>query len=102
MSSQASQVAEINPQSIRKNPNNPRRYFNEAALDLLKTSIQETSILVPVIVYRDPERPERYVLMDGERRWSCALDLGLERIPANIIRAPNPLDNLLQMFNIHA
>lgn len=102
MPTEPARVAQIDPDSITKNPNNPRRFFNEASLDLLKTSIQEVSILVPLIVYADPEHRGRYVLMDGERRWRCALDLGLEEVPVNVIPAPDPLTNLLRMFNIHA
>lgn len=93
--------AEVDPGRIRPNPNNPRRYFNEERLDLLRTSIQEVGILVPLIVYADPERPGEYVLMDGERRWRCSVDLGLEKVPTNVIPVPDPLDNLLRMFNIH-
>ncbi len=91
----------ISPGSISKNPNNPRRYFNDESLDLLRTSIQEVGVLVPLIVYEDPDDPENFVLMDGERRWTCALDLALGELPARVIEPPTPLDNLLQMFNIH-
>lgn len=94
-------LAQIDPEQIRANPNNPRRYFNEERLDLLRTSIQEVGILVPVIVYQSAEDTSEYILMDGERRWRSALDLGLAVVPANVIAAPNPLDNLLRMFNIH-
>jgi len=94
-------LAEIDPELISANPDNPRRFFNEERLDLLRTSIQEVGVLVPLIVYEDPSENGRFVLMDGERRWRCSLDLGLQQVPANIIAAPNPLDNLLRMFNIH-
>lgn len=97
----SSYQAKLDPANIRQNPNNPRRYFNEERLDLLRTSIQEVGILVPLIVYADPEHEGDFVLMDGERRWRCSIDLGLERIPTNVIPAPEPLDNLLRMFNIH-
>ncbi|WNY35187.1 ParB/RepB/Spo0J family partition protein [Curtobacterium flaccumfaciens] len=97
----SSYQAQIDPNDIRPNPNNPRRYFNEERLDLLRTSIQEVGILVPLIVYADPSEPDAFVLMDGERRWRCASDLGLLSVPVNVIPAPNPLDNLLRMFNIH-
>ncbi|MCZ7589942.1 MAG: ParB/RepB/Spo0J family partition protein [Gaiella sp.] len=99
-------LASIEPESIERNPRNPRRYFNEERLDLLRTSIQEVGILVPLIVYQQngaaaTAAEPRYVLMDGERRWRCALDLGLDAVPANVIPAPSELDNLLRMFNIH-
>ena len=92
----------LSPELIKNNPRNPRRYFNDEQLDLLRTSIQEIGILVPLIAYEDPEDPGLYVLMDGERRWRCALDLGLEQVPVNVISAPSPLQNLLRMFNIHS
>lgn len=94
-------LAQIDPELIVANPNNPRRYFNEERLDLLRTSIQEVGILVPLIVYRANGEREEYVLMDGERRWRSSLDLGLGSVPANVIPVPEPLDNLLRMFNIH-
>lgn len=91
----------VDPTQIRANPDNPRRYFNEDRLDLLRTSIQEVGVLVPLIVYADPVTPGLYVLMDGERRWRCSADLGMESVPTNVIPTPNPLENLLRMFNIH-
>lgn len=90
----------IDPMVMDPNPNNPRRYFNEEKLDLLKTSIQEVGILVPLIVYQSSDE-ERFVLMDGERRWRCSIDLGLTSVPVNVIKTPSRLDNLLRMFNIH-
>jgi ParB/RepB/Spo0J family partition protein len=95
-------LREIDPELIEANPRNPRRYFNEERLDLLRTSIQEVGILVPLIAYRRPDGDEeRYVLMDGERRWRSALDLALPNVPANLIPVPSDLENLLRMFNIH-
>jgi ParB family transcriptional regulator, chromosome partitioning protein len=102
MANSSSTLLEIDPSQLQKNPNNPRRYFNDDRLDLLRTSIQEVGVLVPLIVYRNPEDDDRYVLMDGERRWISAVDLGLDTVPANVIPAPSELDNLLRMFNIHA
>lgn len=101
MTQATSELARIDPEAIDPNPNNPRRYFNEERLDQLRTSIQEVGILVPLIVYRPDPSIDRYVLMDGERRWRCSLDLALAGVPANVIPAPDPLDNLLRMFNIH-
>lgn len=94
-------LVEIPPEIFQKNPKNPRRFFNEERLDLLRTSIQEEGVLVPVIAYPAEDPEAGYVLMDGERRWRCAIDLGLEAIPAHLIEPPLPLDNLLRMFNIH-
>ena len=96
----SSDLDTIDPRIIDPNPHNPRRYFNEEKLDLLRTSIQEVGILVPLIVYRSTDYG-RFVMMDGERRWRCSIDLGLATVPVNIIQTPSRLDNLLRMFNIH-
>ena len=97
----SSQLELVDPDLIRPNPLNPRRYFNEERLDLLRTSVQEVGILVPLIVYKTAPDADLYVLMDGERRWRCSIDLGLPEVPVNVIESPDPLDNLLRMFNIH-
>jgi ParB family transcriptional regulator, chromosome partitioning protein len=92
----------VAPAQIRKNPNNPRRYFNDERLDLLRTSIQEVGVLVPLIAYPSPDMPGKYVLMDGERRWSSAIDIGLSAVPVRLIEPPDELTNLVTMFNIHS
>jgi ParB/RepB/Spo0J family partition protein len=97
--------ASIPPSAIRPNPLNPRRYFNDEALDLLKTSLQEVGVLVPLIVYETTgedaaERP--YTLLDGERRWRCSGDLFFDEVPVNIIPVPDEVDGILRMFNIHS
>ena len=97
----SSQLDSVDPDLIQKNLLNPRRYFNEERLDLLRTSIQEVGILVPLIVYEAAPGTGLYVLMDGERRWRCSIDLGLPEVPVNVIESPDRLNNLLRMFNIH-
>jgi ParB/RepB/Spo0J family partition protein len=92
----------VDPLKISKNPANPRLYFNDDRLDQLRTSLQETGILVPLIVYEDPQKPGSYVLMDGERRWRSALDLAFAEVPVSLIDPPSPVENVLRMFNIHS
>jgi len=100
--SAAGTSVQVDPKSIEKNPNNPRRFFNDEKLDLMRTSLQEVGILVPLIAYKRAGKGNQYVLMDGERRWRCSLDIGLDSVPVSLIDPPSPLDNLLRMFNIHA
>lgn len=95
-------LAEIPTESVHPNPFNPRLFFNEESLDLLRTSIQEIGILVPLIVYQDSKHPGQYVLLDGERRLRCARDLGLDSVPVNITPEPSAIENVLRMFNIHS
>lgn len=92
----------VTPKLIKPNPNNPRLYFNDDSLDQLKTSIQEVGVIVPLIVYEPSDESGGFVLLDGERRWKCAIELGIPNVPVNVIPEPTDTDNLLRMFNIHS
>src|SRR6516162_6852851 len=56
--------------AITPNPRQPRRSFDEDALDELAASIQEVGLLQPVVVRA--AGPDRYELIMGERRWRAA------------------------------
>jgi ParB family transcriptional regulator, chromosome partitioning protein len=96
-------LQEIPPDLISPNPENPRMYFREAGLNKLADSVEEAGgVLVPVYVYEDPNNNGRYILIDGERRWRVALNLGLDTIPALVRDSePDPAKNIVEMFNIH-
>lgn len=79
----------IEVEKIQPNPQQPRRSFDETALQELAASIREVGIIQPVIVTKIEEVSEqgtnvRYQLIAGERRWKAAQLIGLERIPAVI------------------
>ena len=84
---------------IDRNPENPRIVFRPAELDELLESIRRYGVQVPISVYREGRR---FVTIDGERRWRCCLKLNKKEIPALVQDKPEPLTNLLLMFNIHA
>ncbi len=84
---------------VDANPDNPRAVFPQDELDRLAESIHLEGILVPLVVYR--HESGRYILVDGERRFRCARELGLEFVPAVIMEKPAAQQELLQMFNIH-
>jgi ParB/RepB/Spo0J family partition protein len=88
----------IDPSRLERNPENPRLIFRLDDLELLQDSIKNQGILVPLTVYRDGQR---YLLLDGERRWRCALKLGLAQIPVIVQPKPDRLQNLMMMFAIH-
>ncbi len=91
----------VDPWKIEPNPDNPRRLFDEEDLEYLKQSIKLRGILVPLIVYRQDRKADRYILLDGERRLRCAQGLNLKMVPVNVIKAPDRRENILLMFNIH-
>lgn len=72
---------------IRPNPEQPRKYFDAAALAELAASIRERGLLQPVIVRR--EEDGGYLLLAGERRYRASHLAGLEAIPA-LVRDDDP------------
>ena len=66
--------------SIEPHPDQPRRHFDEAALDELAASIAARGVIQPVIVR--PLPGGRYQLVAGERRWRAAQRAQLHEIPA--------------------
>jgi len=92
-------LREIPVDKIDRNPENPRIHFRQQELDELAESIRRHGVQVPISVYREGQR---YVLIDGERRWRCSLKLNRSSIPAIVQEKPDPLTNLVLMFNIHA
>ena len=71
---------EIAVTAIIPNPRQPRRSFDEDALDELAESIRQVGLLQPVVVRA--ARPGRYELVMGERRWRAAQRAGLTEIGA--------------------
>jgi ParB family chromosome partitioning protein len=91
---------EIAVDSIAPNPRQPRRTFDEDALEELAASITEVGLLQPVVVRR--LRGDRYELVMGERRWRASQRAGLDYIPA-IVRETHDNDMLRDalMENLH-
>jgi ParB family transcriptional regulator, chromosome partitioning protein len=65
--------------AIARNPYQPRRSIDSAALDQLAASIAENGVLQPILV---TETTDGYRLIAGERRVRAAEIAGLQRIPA--------------------
>jgi ParB family chromosome partitioning protein len=74
------QLRELSVREIEPNLSQPRRYFDETALQALADSIGERGVLQPVLVR--PSADGKYQLVAGERRWRAAKLAGLETIPA--------------------
>ncbi len=70
--------------SIIPNPDQPRRHFDDAALDELAASIASRGVIQPIIVR--PLGDGNYQLVAGERRWRAAQRAKLHEIPA-LVRA---------------
>ena len=78
---------EIAVWSITPNPRQPRRSFDEDALEELSASITEVGLLQPVVVRKLGDG--NYELVMGERRWRACQQAGLEYIPAIVRETPD-------------
>jgi ParB family chromosome partitioning protein len=67
---------------VGRNPRNPRRFFDDAELHELASSIRQHGIVQPIVV-RTMGR-DRYEIIAGERRWRAAQLAGLVEIPVII------------------
>lgn len=74
-------VEEIELASIVPKSDQPRKIFDEDALNDLKASIKENGVIQPIILRR---KDDVYEIIAGERRWRAAKAAGLERIPSII------------------
>jgi ParB/RepB/Spo0J family partition protein len=91
---------EIPVTAITPNPRQPRRSFDEEALDELAESIRQVGLLQPVVVRATGIR--RYELVMGERRWRAAQRAGLTEIGAIVKQTQD--DDLLRdalIENLH-
>ena len=78
-SAKESDIVEIKLSDIRPNPYQPRRSFDQEALDELATSIRNYGVFQPIIVKKSIKG---YDLVAGERRLRASKLAGLETIPA--------------------
>src|SRR5215471_2494541 len=75
-------IIEVDVAKLRPNPEQPRTAFPAASLEELANSIAQHGLLQPIAVARDPERPDGFMVMAGERRYRAFQRLGKETIPA--------------------
>jgi ParB family chromosome partitioning protein len=78
--SKAQELRELPVELIVANPTQPRRRFDEDALQALADSLGERGVLQPVLVR--PKAGGTYEIVAGERRWRAAQLAGLKQIPA--------------------
>lgn len=88
----------IDVRKILPDENQPRKYFAADKMFNLKQSVKKHGIKVPVTV--EDMGNGKYLLIDGERRFRTAIDLGLKTVPC-IIEAPkSESERLIEQFSI--
>lgn len=78
----ASRISEIPLDDIIANPNQPRRTFDEEALQELADSIREHGVISPITLKQNEDGT--YMIIAGERRFRAAKMAGLYDIPAYV------------------
>ncbi len=81
----SSSIGEIEIGKIQANPNQPRREFNEEALQELADSIMELGVIQPITLRRNED--DSYQIIAGERRFRASQLAGKTTIPAYILNA---------------
>ncbi|NPD80745.1 ParB/RepB/Spo0J family partition protein [Prevotella sp. PINT] len=89
----SSMINEIPITQIERNPDQPRRDFDQEALMELATSIREIGIVQPITLRQLSEN--HYQIIAGERRWRASQLAGLSSLPA-YIRTIND-ENVMEM-----
>ena len=79
-------VSQIALSKIEPNPNQPRKKFDQQALEELAESIRLHGIITPITV-RPGDKNGYYQIIAGERRWRAARLAGLKEIPAMVLEA---------------
>lgn len=74
-------LAQVHVYEIENNPFQPRRDFDEAAIDELSESLKQHGMIQPLVVRRDGSR---YQLISGERRLRAAIKAGWEQVPVHV------------------
>ena len=71
----------VDIKKIDRNKEQPRKKFDEEALEELADSIKEFGILEPILVQ---DRKDHYEIIAGERRWRASIKAGLSEVPVII------------------
>jgi ParB family chromosome partitioning protein len=71
-------------EAVERNPEQPRKRFDEAKLEELAASIRQHGVVEPILVRREGTK---YRILAGERRWRAAQRAGLREVPALVREA---------------
>ncbi|MBR2282499.1 MAG: ParB/RepB/Spo0J family partition protein [Spirochaetales bacterium] len=86
-----SKIKDIDIDKVKPNPNQPRKIFDQTALEELSASIKTQGILQPILVEEIAD--DVYVIVAGERRYRAAKMAGLKIVPC-IVRSFTDLQRM--------
>ena len=90
-------VTEIDVFKIIPNPNQPRKHFDEEALQELASSIKLHGVIQPLVVNKSDN--DQYLIIAGERRWRASKMAGLEK-DLNPIEAARAIKQLMDEYHL--
>ena len=91
---------EIDITLIDRNPNQPRKTFNEEALREMANSIATYGVLQPLLLVKS--EGGRYLIIAGERRFRASMLAGLKTVPAIIKElSPQQIQEISLIENLH-
>lgn len=94
------QTQEIDISLIDRNPNQPRKTFNDESLKEMAHSIATYGVLQPLLLAKTSN--DRYLIIAGERRFRASLLAKLKKVPA-IVRefTPQQIQEISLIENLH-
>ena len=75
----SSELRDLKLADVEPDPDQPRREFDQTALEALANSIKEHGVLQPIVVTKIKDK---YIIVAGERRWRASKLAKLSKIPA--------------------
>jgi len=83
-------IENLSPDKLQPNPNQPRKHFDQAALQELASSIKRHGIVQPLVA---TPNGKNYLIIAGERRWRAVQLAKLTSVPV-IVRQRQELEQL--------
>ncbi len=91
---------EIPIKKIKIDPDQPRQTFDKESMLELKHSIRKQGILNSLFLESNYEG-DNYLILDGERRYRCAVELNLKTLPSEITKGPlTHIERTVKRFHI--
>ena len=87
---ESERIQNLLTKDIEPNPDQPRKHFDQEALNELAESIREHGVLQPIIV---SPKGKGYEIIAGERRWRASQIAGIKTIPS-VVREKAVLQRL--------
>ena len=74
-------VRRVPIESVKPNPDQPRKVFRQEDLEELTASIRDKGVLQPILVRTQPGEPGVWQIIAGERRWRASQAARLTEVP---------------------